>query len=71
MKLNPTKYGADKILLNNNMRCFEIYKPTDLTGKINELNNNMRCFEIYKPTDLTGKINELNNNMRCFEMRFF
>ena len=37
---------GQNMMLNNNMRCFEIGRRDIKTGKNISLNNNMRCFEI-------------------------
>ena len=35
-----------RLMLNNNMRCFEITEKTKDQTRTKRLNNNMRCFEI-------------------------
>ena len=42
------------MLLNNNMRCFEIADYVQMVIDWEWLNNNMRCFEIVAMIDMTG-----------------
>ena len=58
------------LLINRNIRCFEIYLKELLHLSFQVINRNIRCFEMLLSSFKTPQSTKINRNIRCFEIYF-